>query len=443
MPMPDGSRRCPSCGSRLRAGLPQCPICGHGVPWRWTRRGVLLESALVVALVAVLGLTLAWLRSTGRAFVSPAERVAELALIERPPTEMPTFTPEPGPPAAGAAKTAAPDVADATGAPGAVEHTVGAGETLSGIAAMYGVAPQAIIVLNELERPKALGVGQTLRVPDGAGVSRDVSGPADEQVGPTDGGGVAPDVAEGETVVEVSDGSAAPVSAAGPADDVALVLREPATVGEPIVVTEAQTHTIKAGDTLGGVAARYGVPLDELLRLNAEWLTSVSQTLQVGDQVVVQSAVMVTATPEPHQTPVLAAPAAVAGAPGASQVMPYESAAGVQYRAPTVLSPGPGAVVTTDSVLLRWTSVGVLPRGVAYVVSIRDADAPESEAVFEWVTTNATSLRLSSAYRPALGASRRVAWTVDVRRRGGRVVEREGTPLSPPAKPSEFSWSPG
>ncbi len=46
------------------------------------------------------------------------------------------------------------------------EHTVGPGETLSEIAAAYGVKVKAIIDANQLARPDLLKVGQKLFIPD-------------------------------------------------------------------------------------------------------------------------------------------------------------------------------------------------------------------------------------------------------------------------------------
>jgi len=46
------------------------------------------------------------------------------------------------------------------------EHVVGPGETLSQIASVYGVRPQAIIEANRLDKPDLLRVGQKLFIPE-------------------------------------------------------------------------------------------------------------------------------------------------------------------------------------------------------------------------------------------------------------------------------------
>ena len=57
---------------------------------------------------------------------------------------------------------------------GTMVYTVKAGETLTEIAAQFGVEPQVLLDLNGLENADAIFVGQTLRVP----VTVDASQPA-------------------------------------------------------------------------------------------------------------------------------------------------------------------------------------------------------------------------------------------------------------------------
>ena len=58
----------------------------------------------------------------------------------------------------GTGKTAAPT-------PGGSEHVVQKGETLSSIAAKYGVTAEAIVRANSLNNPNAIQVGQKLAIP--------------------------------------------------------------------------------------------------------------------------------------------------------------------------------------------------------------------------------------------------------------------------------------
>ena len=111
----------------------------------------------------------------------------------------------------------------------AAVHTVRAGETLSGIAARYGTTVAALAAANRLPDPDRIHAGSRLRVP-GTG----------------------------------SSGRSAASS-------------RPST----------HVHVVRAGDTLSGIAARYGVPLAGVLKANRLSTTSV---IHPGDRVTVRGA---------------------------------------------------------------------------------------------------------------------------------------------------------
>lgn len=108
----------------------------------------------------------------------------------------------------------------------AATHTVRAGETLSGIAARYGTTVAALASANGLVDPDRIHAGAHLRVPGSRGST--------------------------------------PRSTARPSSHV---------------------HVVRAGDTLSGIAARYGVPLAGLLKANRLSTTSV---IHPGDRVTVR-----------------------------------------------------------------------------------------------------------------------------------------------------------
>jgi soluble lytic murein transglycosylase-like protein len=66
-----------------------------------------------------------------------------------------------------------------TGAAATSAHTVGAGETLSAIAARYGTSTMALAKLNNLADPNLIIAGATLRVPSGGPTATSVSAPVD------------------------------------------------------------------------------------------------------------------------------------------------------------------------------------------------------------------------------------------------------------------------
>jgi hypothetical protein len=167
--------------------------------------------------------------------------------------------------------------------------------------------------------------------------------------------------------------------------------------------------------------------------------------------------------------------------------VPFEPAGESEFPAPMPLAPGGGITVTAESVLLRWSSAGVLPGGLYYVVAIReatdDADAgggpivdlgglsgatdggdnaggeladeeaegsgvtdpsgDAQDARLVWVT-DATAVRIPGELRPALGNSRPIEWSVSVRRRGagGLLGSDESVLLSPTPRWQRFVWAP-
>ena len=111
-------------------------------------------------------------------------------------------------------------------------HTVRRGDTLSSIAARYGVPAQGIMEMNGLHSATKLRVGQELLVPR-----------------PVGSGLVA--ARDPEAMVRAR---AVPAAAAAPA----------VPAGEP----EADTVLVRPGDTLWSISRRHGVELDDLCRWN-------------------------------------------------------------------------------------------------------------------------------------------------------------------------------
>ncbi len=107
--------------------------------------------------------------------------------------------------------------------PGA-SHTVRWGDTLSGIAGRYGVSLTALLRANQLSVSSLITPGMKLVVPGAAG------------------------------------GGAAPAPSSAPPSPT------PATTSTD---SSGSTHVVRSGDTLSGIAARYGVSLGSLLRENS------------------------------------------------------------------------------------------------------------------------------------------------------------------------------
>ncbi|WP_394162512.1 LysM peptidoglycan-binding domain-containing protein [Galactobacter valiniphilus] len=128
----------------------------------------------------------------------------------------------------------------------AASHTIKAGDTLSGIAHRYGLTLPNLLKLNGLKASAIIYPGQKLKLGATASASTSTSGSASSTSSAKKPG------------VSASTGTSA--------------------------VKAAASHTIKAGDTLSGIAAKYSVSLNELLAangLNRSSIIYVGRTLKL------------------------------------------------------------------------------------------------------------------------------------------------------------------
>jgi LysM repeat protein len=126
------------------------------------------------------------------------------APVRTTPTPTPTPTRTPA-----AVTTPAPAPSPATSS--ATSYTIKAGDTLSGIAARFGTTTRKLMNLNNITDANRIRIGQELRLP---GASTETAAPA------------------------------------------------------PAPAPSARTYTIKAGDSLSGIAARFGTTTRKLMNLN-------------------------------------------------------------------------------------------------------------------------------------------------------------------------------
>ena len=123
-------------------------------------------------------------------------------------------------------------------------YTIVAGDTISGIAARFGVSTLSVLSANGLGWASIIYPGQTLAIP---GVVQPGTEPQ-EEVAPVE------EVAAPELVVEP------PVEIAPPAP-------EPPAAPAPAPVVSG-SHTVVSGDTLSGIAAKYGIATQSILDAN-------------------------------------------------------------------------------------------------------------------------------------------------------------------------------
>lgn len=214
-------------------------------------------------------------------------------------------------------------------------HVVRAGDTVLDLASQYGVIPEDIISVNKLADPNALQIDQKLLIPEAPEGIREAGpaepSPLDRPLAP-----IKYQVAPGDTLsgIAAKHGiSTGSVLVANPG----ISNPEQLKVGQALLLPPVSglIHTVVAGDTVSGVAARYNASAAEIIRVNAlkdPYLVSLGQTLIVPGGTI-QAAVAArrpapASAPRPGAAPpaAQAAPApapAVAGSgsgPGAANV---------------------------------------------------------------------------------------------------------------------------
>ena len=167
-----------------------------------------------------------------------------------------------------------------------VEHYVQRGETMGGIARKYRVSSRLLQEANPRVSPRRLRIGQRLVVPTGGAIS---SSMARRMSDPKPAAGTNTSgyhrVKWGETLSEIADEygvSQRDLRAWNKLDAKGSVRAgQRLRVSPPSAkATSTRTHLVRRGDTLSGVARRYGVSVAELRRANG---LSEGSTLRTGE----------------------------------------------------------------------------------------------------------------------------------------------------------------
>jgi membrane-bound lytic murein transglycosylase D len=154
-----------------------------------------------------------------------------------------------------------------------VVHRVRRGQTLSVIARRYGTSVRAIMRTNNLRSAHRIREGQRLRIPvRGSGAVRRTSRTAVDGVhtvrrGETLGG-IARAYGTTVSTLKRSNGLSSNIIYPGQELRVAPASSGASTAGGGSDTSGAKTYTVRRGDTLGAIADRHGVGLSVLLRAN-------------------------------------------------------------------------------------------------------------------------------------------------------------------------------
>jgi len=146
-------------------------------------------------------------------------------------------------------------------------HSVRRGETLASIAAHYGTTVQAIVQANGLANPNTIYAGQRLVIPTGSSGSSQSSS------------GWTYTVHRGDTLSGIASRYGTTVAALMRANGLGSYL---IYTGQRLVIpggssaassgtsqtSAGQTYAVRRGDTLSGIAARYGTTVAALMRAN-------------------------------------------------------------------------------------------------------------------------------------------------------------------------------
>lgn len=181
-----------------------------------------------------------------------------------------------------------------TPTPEPFRHTVKVNETLSSIAALYGVNSNTLIEVNNILNPDALQVGQTLLIPGvaapGAAAGSSTSAPETTTTNPQDP--VIHVVQPGETLSSIAglySVSAADISTVNNIGNPNLLragqrLIIPGVTQRQMMEARSIAHVVQSGESLSKIAEQYGVSMQAIMAAND--LTD-PNTIMVGQRLLI------------------------------------------------------------------------------------------------------------------------------------------------------------
>ncbi len=371
---PESQRLCPQCGSTISSRAKTCVYCGADLvaiakaeeaQARAIAREQRTEAAQRPTRIVVFIFTAVVIVVFVAIIVQSTRQSAIAALtptVTRTPTRsiiLPTATPR---------ATATP-----TGTPTPVpplEYTVKNGDTPGRIALLYDLTVPELMTFNGKVEDDVIVVGEVLKIP--------------------------PPTPQPTSTATAAPGTTTPP----PANEI--------------------VYTVQAGDTLSGIALKFGVPMSRIQQRNN--IQNI-QSLHVGDQLVVPVAPTPTFTPRP-------------GASSAGATTPTPQA---QYPPVKLLTPLDREIFIGGSspILLQWLSSGILQSNELYLVEVERPGARTISA-----RTYATSYHLLPDQYPAPGDTNRLfRWRVMIVRQAGTGNDQSPTfRVVSSVSESSFEW---
>lgn len=386
LPPPRVVQRCPQCGARLNHGAQQCSVCGvalrHEKP-RSLVRALIESTVFLLAAGALLGSMWAMRPSVVTPSALPLPTLSPTGTATSTATATGTPTPT---------STVTP-----TPLPPSVTYTIVEGDSLILIAIRLGSTVEAIIQANNFSGPE-----QILRIGDKLVVPLQLQN------------------------IEIKKPTA-PVATA-----------VPNALGEGAI-----TYTLKSGDTLGAIATKYSVTLDDIVRVNN--FPNSDVILQVGDVIFIDRG-------KPTRTPLstntatstVRATAVASRTPTPTVLLPTMTPS-YAYTVPwSLMPPDQSEFGPDDPVVLTWASPGILRPDEWYVVRLTTPNIPQdsSHRVEQEVWLKATSWRLPASFHNALQGPTLFSWSVQVMHETGTNADnsRTGEPLSARGPVKSFTW---
>jgi LysM repeat protein len=167
------------------------------------------------------------------------------------------------------------------GTRGTERYVVVPGDSLTSIAQHFGISLSRLVRANGLDRGATLQIGTRLQIPV---VDEEAAAPSVDWAGVYE-------VGAGDTLSGIAARDGVPIAQLARANglDPAGLLLSGSKLKVPTPNEEGLSITVRAGDTLSGIAARYGVSLATISSLNHIQIDAV---LPVGERLVIPRAVV-------------------------------------------------------------------------------------------------------------------------------------------------------